>query len=451
MSRRRLLCYYTEWSRYGRKFTTKDIDTQYITTILYAFLNVDAQGNLKVFDPWSTLQIGQDWSNPNSGNEIWGNMRELRTLKEKHPHLEILWSVGGWTLSTHINKVLSTAEGRTKLVNESLRILREYPFLDGLDWDIEWIGAKGHDNYFDPVNDGPNFTKFLQQLTRAMPSDKLITMAGPADTKKIEKLEVSKIAGILDWCGIMSYDFEGSWSDKVGHHANLYGDMNEYSVDTAVRKYVELGMPVEKLIMGIPNYSREFANVEAGPNEIPIGKPFRGTPQGEFEAGTNDYRTIVDKLESNSNYKRMFDGQKVAHYLWNPTERIVVSYDNPEMVAKKTEYVKNNGLGGVMFWSVAGDHKRNDKSNIQRAYHELNIDTSTPVDPQPPRPVTPPPVDPPRPPTPPVNPPSGGDCECKCVLKIDKEVKSVKFNGKGKYTKNLGVCEFEGELEVEYM
>lgn len=442
--KRRVVGYFVEWGVYQRNFQVEDIDTKYITTILYAFLDVGEDGKLHIIDNYASLEKDRDWSDPNSGSKLWGNLGKLQKLKEKEPRLEILFSIGGWSRSKFFSPSVATPERRTRLVNSCVEFLEKYDFIIGADFDWEWPQYPGLQGNIISPDDGKNFTKFLQELRRALPRDKIITLAGPSDPKKIDAFEIEKIEGLIEFFCAMNYDYEGSWSNKVGHHANLYGNDSEFSNDRAIKKYLSKGMPPEKLIMGFPCYSREFARVNAESNEIPIGKQFNGTPQGEYEAGTNTYKYIVEKYESDPSYKKMLDNEKVASYLWNPTKRVVVSYDTPEIVAKKCEYIRNNQLGGIMTWSLDGDHKRNDKSLIQRAYHELNINTS-PSDPTPQPSPEPTPV-------PSDNEEECGECKCKCKceIKIDKEVKSIKFKGKGKYVKNSGICEFEGEIELEY-
>lgn len=38
----------------------------------------------------------------------------------------------------------------------------------------------------------------------------------------------------------------------------------------------------------------------------------------------------------------------------------MVSYDNPAVTRQKTDYIKNNHLGGAMWWEASGDKKGGD-------------------------------------------------------------------------------------------
>lgn len=46
------------------------------------------------------------------------------------------------------------------------------------------------------------------------------------------------------------------------------------------------------------------------------------------------------------------DPVDVASYSYDPVKRELVSYDVPEIVRIKAEYVASNSLGGCMFWEV---------------------------------------------------------------------------------------------------
>ena len=42
-------------------------------------------------------------------------------------------------------------------------------------------------------------------------------------------------------------------------------------------------------------------------------------------------------------------------YLWNPTNKTFISYDDPQSMAEKAKYIKAKGLGGGMIWEITED------------------------------------------------------------------------------------------------
>jgi chitinase len=57
----------------------------------------------------------------------------------------------------------------------------------------------------------------------------------------------------------------------------------------------------------------------------------------------------------NHGYVRYWDAAADAPYLYNAAKQIFVSYEDPESLAAKCQYVKSHKLGGVMFWQYGND------------------------------------------------------------------------------------------------
>ncbi|WP_340679104.1 glycosyl hydrolase family 18 protein [Paraglaciecola sp.] len=54
-------------------------------------------------------------------------------------------------------------------------------------------------------------------------------------------------------------------------------------------------------------------------------------------------------------YQRHYESVAVAPWLWNDEKKVFLSIEDEESMNTKVDYVINNGLGGVMFWELAGD------------------------------------------------------------------------------------------------
>ncbi len=54
-------------------------------------------------------------------------------------------------------------------------------------------------------------------------------------------------------------------------------------------------------------------------------------------------------------YTRHYDDVAVAPWLWNDTKKVFLSIEDEVSMATKLDYVINKGLGGIMFWELAGD------------------------------------------------------------------------------------------------
>lgn len=51
----------------------------------------------------------------------------------------------------------------------------------------------------------------------------------------------------------------------------------------------------------------------------------------------------------------MWDETAQAPYLWNAETATFISYDDPQSLEAKCDYIKRNRLGGLMYWEYNHD------------------------------------------------------------------------------------------------
>lgn len=76
-------------------------------------------------------------------------------------------------------------------------------------------------------------------------------------------------------------------------------------------------------------------------------------PMGTWENGIFDYDHL--KRSFLSTYTRYWDDASKVPFLFNPSTGIWISYDDPQSISLKNEYIKREQLGGAMFWELSGD------------------------------------------------------------------------------------------------
>lgn len=155
----------------------------------------------------------------------------------------------------------------------------------------------------------------------------------------------------------MAYDFAGSWDSCAGHQSNLYPSTSNpastpFSTSKAVEHYKSHGIAGSKLIIGMPLYGRAFASTN-GP-----GSQFSGTGEGSWEQGVWDFKALPQNgaMENVCN-------EVTASWSYDPEKRLMVSYDTKEIAERKASFIKNEGLGGAMWWESSAD-KQGDGSLI---------------------------------------------------------------------------------------
>ena len=110
--------------------------------------------------------------------------------------------------------------------------------------------------------------------------------------------------------------------------------------------------------IGIDNLWHDIENdreIPAGSNPLWHVKNLEKGVIGSYAAayGLKPATDPSDALVGN--YTRHYDSVAVAPWLWNDSKKVFISTEDEESMATKVDYVINNGLGGVMFWELAGD------------------------------------------------------------------------------------------------
>ncbi|WP_254304044.1 glycosyl hydrolase family 18 protein [Shewanella sp. VB17] len=69
--------------------------------------------------------------------------------------------------------------------------------------------------------------------------------------------------------------------------------------------------------------------------------------------GLDPQNDPADRLTGN--YERHFDNGAKSSWLWNSSKKVYLSTEDEQAMATKVAYVIDKGIGGVMFWELAGD------------------------------------------------------------------------------------------------
>ena len=447
--------YFAQWAIYSRDYNVLDVEADKLTHLLYAFYNpvydsANDSGSIQTLDAWA--DTGHNESGLLTTAAVKGNIGELKILKDRNPHLKIMISVGGWTKSQDFPAIASSQNARQTFAPSLVNFMTLYPWIDGfdLDWEFPVTGGTGGQEKVRglviPVqphttNDHKNLVFLLKQMRETFDSNgmqsKEISIAmgnnvvqtasqfiGPNNEAANNMTE-----NVMDFCEFVTffgYDFGGNWYDKTCYNAPLFGgdNVNDPLHNPSGRNQVlselvdvyltDIGIPADKLIMGIPFYGKLFEGVastgvdannpglyESAPRivnpacslpESPVGTwddlSYTCETSGAIEfcdlsqgVATNPHHflnpsnpLVVSTAAASAGWVRHWDAIAKVPYLYNSTQNKFISYDDSESIDLKVKYALSKNLAGVMIWELSQD-ARSSTNGLLDALHSSFVNS----------------------------------------------------------------------------
>lgn len=389
--------YFTEWGIYGRDYHADDIPAQNLTHLYYGFIPVCGPNEgLQMSNPegYSALQSqcsdkqdyevvvhdnfaalekshdGDEWDQP-----VRGLFAEMYRLKQTHPDLVILPSVGGWTLSDPLYDIGTDAEARAIFIESMIDFIRTYDFFDGIDIDWEFPGGGGVNPDLGGPEDAEGYVTLMRELREAL--DELSNETGrtyelaSAMSGGVEKLSVigdgwAEAVSYMDHLNLMTYDYYGAWSGVLGHMTGIYpaqdAAIDGFSAHEAVQYMLSKNVPPGKISLGVAKYGRGWTDVSGGHLDDPFSGSGGGAIDGSWQDGVEDYSVIEEEYlggpdgDGINGFQLYWDDIAQASYLWNYQTGTLISFDTQRSVEAKGEYVLQNQLGGLFSWSLDSDN-----------------------------------------------------------------------------------------------
>lgn len=271
--------------------------------------------DLKAYAPtieWGKItHINVAFENPDDNGDLSFNEQNAVLLAEARKHrVPVYVSIGGGgasgdkVLLARYSDLLSDGK-RAGFVAKIADYLARHGF-DGIDVDLEGPSI------------GPNYGAFIADLAPSVKAKKKGLTAALSQGYGGEKVPASAFA-LFDWVNIMAYDGAGPWNPDVpGQHSSL-----EFAKSN-VAYWLKRGLPKNKAVLGVPFYGYGF------------GKAFkkRDYPYNEIVAA----------------YPGAENRDEVGETIW---------YNGVPTILAKAEYAREQGLAGVMIWSLDLDSTGN--------------------------------------------------------------------------------------------
>ncbi|KAH8898068.1 endochitinase precursor [Thozetella sp. PMI_491] len=357
--------YYPNYDFYPdrRNYRITSLPVSKLSYVVYAFAKVAQNGEVSEGDSYADYRYRYPGDKDQSGDIAYGNVKQLYLLKKANRNLKTILSIGGGAASANFSDAVSTEQRRGEFAKTAVTLLKDWGF-DGID--IDW-------EFPQTTTDASNFVLLLQAIRTALDNYAaqwapgyhfLLSIAASAQPGLYKKLDLKSVAAPVDFVNLMAYDFTGSWTDTAGHQANLYPNPSNTGAtpsdaDSAVKAYINAGVPASKIVLGMPLYGRSFQSTSG------LGKSFSGVGPGDFSEGSWDYKRLPK-----SGATEYVDSVAVGAYSYDSSTKELVSYDTPATVRQKVDYIKSNGLAGAFYWEASGDIA-GDRNLISTSYTAL--------------------------------------------------------------------------------
>jgi chitinase len=311
-----VLGYYMAWSKSTLPHTAVPYDQ--LTHIAHAFVWPKPDGSLDTYSYFHYPQLVQ---------------------RARDENKKVIVSVGGWGNSDGFGPMSADDSSRARFVREIVAFCLDNGY-DGIDLDWEYPGSA----------DRQNFVKLVQELRDAfseLEDPFSISIALPSSDWR-NGYNIQALRDLIDYFGVMTYDFHGSWSSHSGHNSPLYqpssGLCQDGSLHQSANYYLSRGVPRAKLVVGAPSYGRRFNTAEL------YQPPTSSTNNGAAVS----YADAVGLLGQGWTYH--WDDVSKVPFLRNSANTQIISFDDTVSFRHKAEYVKDNDLRGVKVWALGYDN-----------------------------------------------------------------------------------------------
>lgn len=313
---------------------------------------------------------GTGWINTNTGATGAyplslpkpGGAPGLKALCQQNG-VKMVASIGGWSMCKHFPEMAADPVKRQVFVDDCVELINMG--FDGIDLDWEYPNSPGMniENY--GPDDYENFAILVEEIRAAIGADKDITAAFSASPANLAGFDWARLSNTMTYFNMMSYDYEGGWSDVTGHNSSLY-ESSGLCWDNTLQYMLTAGVSPGKINMGTAFYGRGVnTNGAASLGATTLKTATTVQPDGPINTasdftnwtafdGTPFYYYLKNEIENPANGWTI-SWDDVGKVPYATKGNYFLSYDNEQSIALKADYVNDNNLAGVIIWTVFGD------------------------------------------------------------------------------------------------
>lgn len=256
-------------------------------------------------------------------------LKSMADLKKENPELKVILGVGGYKRKG-FSEMAGDKKKRKSFVAE-VKALIDSLGLDGVDLDWEFPTTENGGHTASPKDD-KNYVILVRDLRKALGKDKWISFYSYNTGMYID---LKRMVKHVDYVNVSGYNLsvpqEGA--AHAYHQSPLYPSkkLGEWSVSKVVERHIELGVPREKLLIGIPFFGRGLP-------------PFPS------------YVTCRDFGKYDSGLQLLWNDEAKAPYYADIQGNLLLGFDDERSIEEKFKFLRANNLPGVFVWNYGGDY-----------------------------------------------------------------------------------------------
>jgi len=292
--------WFEEWGTYYANSNVADLQNSGVvnsmTHLIYAFAKPSQSGSSSVCalsDTYADYQKAVPLvpGAPALPTGLAGNFGGLWQLKQLHPNLKLMISIGGWNPPTYnqaFEAASSSAANRQAFVSSCISTFIQGNIASGLTVPNLFDGIE-IDWEFPNASDTANFTALMTEFrnelnTLSTSTGKTYVLAadlaaGPStpgaalnsgNDGGYDTLDIAGLSAQLDYLNVDGYNYAGDWANATNDASPLYDEVGNPTyntcttkganyIDCTVQYYLSHGAPPAKYTMGFPLYGVGWA------------------------------------------------------------------------------------------------------------------------------------------------------------------------------------------------
>lgn len=319
---------------------TNDIDWEAFTHMFYFNIYPDTGASL-------TPIVDYENVNPDRVRSI---------IQVAHQHNKpVLITIGGYNTRERFLEAISE-EYRSQFIDNITEVVKEWGF-DGVDLDMQPLEASDSDSIHIFITE---LSAALKKVSTPLLDEALLTMASVSQPNIYARIQ-DKVDQINIATYNMSRPFQGwvTWHNTPlyngGYTFPMAGEIPLPSIELRLKDYLNAGIERKKLGIAASFYGYEWSGVsvprqEWDDNNIPIVPWYGGTP----------YYLLHEKYDLSDPH---WDNAAKVPYLSIDEPATFVSFDNGRSIEEKIDFIRKEGIGGLLIWEISGGYLSDEPEN----------------------------------------------------------------------------------------